>query len=123
MTLPTLREYQMWKYSGENSDIVNYADTVRSQNPHLQIPYYPEESDYIRRYSCNSSDMKIVSDYTNLDFNQIYDLNIFVYWGWLHDTVVWNCEKSLKGRDYLDKCWTNSQTEPDRIALREIFGK
>lgn len=70
-------------------------------------------------YKCLSSDMKIVSDYTLLNFMQIYDLELFDYFGYLHDAVVWNCNKSESGREYLEEAYMHSQTEPDRAVLRQ----
>ncbi len=63
--------------------------------------------------------MKIVSDYTMLNFMQIYDLEVFDYYGYLHDAVVWNCNKTESGRAYLEEAYMHSQTEPDRAVLRQ----
>lgn len=63
--------------------------------------------------------MKIVSDYTQLNFMMIYDLEVFDYFGYLHDAVVWACDKTEAGREYLADAYMHSQTEPDRAALRE----
>lgn len=141
--IPTVREYQVLKNSENTTEIVALAkdiagvkslaefqsflteylteiDTIRAENICLQVPYYPEENEQKHYYNCNSTDIKIVSDYTGLNFCQIHELDIFTFWAWLHDAVVWNCEKSEEGQDYLEKCWTNSQTEPDRTALKEF---
>lgn len=142
--LPTVMEYLVLKYSENTADVVAVAknitelnsmeefqgflteylteiETERAENPQLQTPYYPKEDEQEHYYNCNSTDIKLVSDYTRLNFCQIHELDIFTFWAWLHDAVVWDCNKSEDGRDYLEKCWTNSQTEPDRTALREIF--
>lgn len=142
--IPTVREYLVLKNSENTADVVAVAktitelnsltefqsflteylteiDMIRAENIHLQVPYYPEEDEQKHYYNCNSTDIKIVSDYTALNFNEVNNTDIFTFWSWLHDAVVWNCEKSEEGQDYLEKCWTNSQTEPDRIALRELL--
>ncbi|MBR4627788.1 MAG: hypothetical protein IKO47_08835 [Ruminococcus sp.] len=62
--------------------------------------------------------MKIVGDYTRLDFIQIWLLEVFDYWGYLHDAVVWNCGRTPEGREYLETAYNHSQTEPDRARLR-----
>lgn len=144
--LPTVREYQALKNSANTAEIVALAkdiagvnslgefqsfiteylaeiDMMRAENQHLQVPYYPEKDDRKYYYNCNSTDIKVVSDYTRHNFSEILELDIVTFWAWLHDAAVYNCEKTEEGQDYLEKCWTNSQTEPDRIALREIFGK
>ena len=63
--------------------------------------------------------MKIISDYTLMNFMQIFEINIFEYWNYLHDAVVWNCEKSAEGRDYLESAHNHTAKEPDRKGLRE----
>jgi hypothetical protein len=63
--------------------------------------------------------MKVVSDYTRLNFGEVWALDIFEYWGYLHDAVVWNCErKGETGREYLTSAYNHSRSEPDRAALR-----
>ena len=143
---PTVREYLVLKYSENTADVVAVAknitelnsmeefqsfiteylteiETERAKNPQLQTPYYPEENGRKHYYNCNSIDVKVVSDYTGLNFYEIYNsIDIFSFWAWHHDATVWNCEKFEDGQDYLEKCWTNSQTEPDRTALREVLG-
>ncbi len=85
------------------------------------MPYYPIEGGKV--YFDNvSSDMKIVADYTGYNFGEIDGLEIFDYWGYLHDAVVWNCRRSEAGKEYLENAWYYQQTEPDRKALRAKFG-
>lgn len=142
---PTVREYLILKYSKDIEEIlavVNGITEVKSikgfrkfltaylteieiekmKNPELNLPYYPEETEHKQYFSCNSQDIKIVSDYTHLTFTEIYSLNIFEFWGYLHDAAVWNLSRTESGRDYLEKAYINSQTEPDRESLREISG-
>lgn len=120
--IPTVIEYFTWKSSGENAEIIAEIDSERENNPDLKTPYYPEESEYIRRFSCNTQEIKITADYCNMNFLEVLALDIFTYWSWLHDAVVWNCEKTEDGRNYLEKAWAGSQKEPDREAIRAIFG-
>ena len=67
----------------------------------------------------NSSDFKIVSDYTLMSFEQVFEISIFEFFEYLHDAVVWNCEKTEEGRDYLESAYNHSIIEPDRKGLRE----
>lgn len=67
----------------------------------------------------HSSDFKIVSDYTLMSFSEVFETDIFEFFEYLHDAVVWNCEKTEKGRDYLESAYNHSITEPDRKELRE----
>lgn len=86
--------------------------------PKLITPYSPKETEDKVYFKCVSSDKKIVSDYTGLNFGQIDDLEVFDYYGYLHDAIVWNCRRTKEGRDYLEDAYMHSQTEPDRAALR-----
>lgn len=122
MKIPTVSEYFSWKSSGKNIEVISEIDRIRENNPDLKMPYYPEKSDYIRHFSCNTQDIKMVADYSNMGFTEVLALDIFTYWSWLHDSVVWDCEKSEDGRNYLEKAWAGSQKEPDREAIRAIFG-
>lgn len=86
--------------------------------PKLITPCIPQERS--REFFINSSsDVKIVSDYTSLNFNEVYDMDIFSYYGYLHDAVVWNCSKTNAGKDYLESAYNHSQTEPDRDKLNK----
>lgn len=93
----------------------------KEERPKLTVPYSLEKNEDKVYYKCNSSDMKIVSDYTRLSFFQIDELEIFDYYSYLHDAVVWNCNKTADGRDYLEKAYTHSASEPDRAALRKYI--
>lgn len=58
-----------------------------------------------------------------MDFEQLDNLNTFVFWLYLRDAVVYNASQTEDGRDWLERCWVQQQTEPDRKSLRELFGK
>ncbi len=90
--------------------------------PKLNVPYFPENGGSKARFENSSSDVKIVADYTGYNFGEIGELEIFDYWGYLHDAVVWNCELSKAGREYLENAYFYQQTKPDRKALKEKFG-
>lgn len=136
---PTLWEYLVLKNSEDYSQLYFVAESIagsdnieefqryqadyiaeiearKDRDPQLKTPYYMEYSEEKQYYSCNSSDMKLVSDYTRLNFNEIFKLDIFLYWSWLHDAVVYLCSKTDEGKDYLEMCWCMSQTEPDEDA-------
>lgn len=54
-----------------------------------------------------------------MSFSEVFETDIFEFFEYLHDAVVWNCEKTEKGRDYLESAYNHSQKEPDRKGLRE----
>ena len=85
------------------------------------MPYYPEEGGKAFFYN-ESRDEKLVYDYTGIDFLRIGELDVFSYWAYLHDAVVWDCGRTPKGREYLENAYYYQQTEPDRKALRSKFG-
>lgn len=90
--------------------------------PKLKVPYYPTGNESKAFFKNNSSDVKIVSDYTGYNFGRVYELEIFEYWGYLHDAVVWNCSRTDAGKEYLENAYYYQQTEPDRKALKAKFG-
>lgn len=144
--IPTVKEYLTLKYSTDIAETIKIAQEIapeirtvkdlrtflseylsaieaeKMSNPELNIPYYPEENERKQYYNCNTQDLKIVSDYTRLSFSEVESLDIFTFWGYLHDAAVWNCNKTESGREYLEKAYTHSQKEPDRVALRHFFG-
>ena len=89
--------------------------------PKLKVPYYPTGNESKAFFKNNSSDVKIVSDYTGYNFGRVYELEIFEYWGYLHDAFVWEHSGSKQGREYLEKAYDYQQTEPDRTGLRRVL--
>jgi hypothetical protein len=90
--------------------------------PKLRTPHYPDNGE--RAYYQNqTSDKKIVADYANISIPDTENLEIFEFWGLLHDAVVWNCNKTEHGREYLENAWIYAQTKADRNALRVEIGK
>ena len=61
--------------------------------------------------------------FTGMDFAQLGKLNVFMFWLYLHDAVIYNASMTEEGRDWLERCWVQQQTEPDRKALRKLFEK
>lgn len=86
------------------------------------MPYYPENSGSKAFFSNPTEKIKTVSDYTGLNFFETESLEIFDFWGFLHDAVIWICGRTESGREYLENAYYYSQTEPDRSALRRNFG-
>jgi len=99
------------------------VDQGRSrQRPKLRTPCAPSDEERREFFVNNSSDVKVVSDYTALSFREVGELELFDYYGYLHDAVVWNCSRTEAGRDYLESAYNHSRTEPDRSALRAKLG-
>ena len=60
-------------------------------------------------------------EYSGLDFKQQQTLNIVEFMALARDAYISNHNRTKEGREYLEQCWINEQTKPDRGALREIF--
>lgn len=144
---PTLREYLILKYSESLKDVLDAVleisegsvktpeeiktflteyltavENTKQSDESMLVPECPIGLEREEHYRCSTSDIKIASDYTRLSFSEILDLDVFTFWRYLHDAVVWNCQKTKEGREYLENAWYYKQTEPDREALRQKFG-
>jgi hypothetical protein len=87
----------------------------------LIIPYYDDNSSK-GHYDINTHEERLVSEHTGFNFREINELCVFEYWLYLRDAVIYRYSETESGREYLDKCWTLEQTEPDRQALRKKLG-
>ena len=92
------------------------------ERPKLKVPYCPDK-DNKGHYKTNTLEEKLVAEYAGYNFDRIEELEVTEYWLLLRDAVVYNCQQTEEGRDYLEKCWLADQTEPDRNALRKYFKK
>lgn len=54
---------------------------------------------------------------------EVYEMNIFMFWFFLREAMIYQYQQTEDGRKYLEDAWRITQTEPDRKALRESFGK
>lgn len=61
--------------------------------------------------------------YTGLDMLQIQALDIVDYLLLRRDAFIYRMSQTEKGEEYLNNAWRLEQTEPDRNALRNQFGK
>ena len=74
-------------------------------------------------YTALSGNDKVVASYAGISIFHVQELDVFTYWQLLRDAVIYVCQKTEQGRDYLERCWAAEQTEPDRKMLRQYFGK
>lgn len=85
-------------------------------------PFYrPEPGGH--KYEIESWFEHLVSEYTGLNLYEIQDLTLTDYLLLRRDAFINALNGSEKGREYLDKAWILEQTEPDRNALRQKYGK
>ena len=57
-----------------------------------------------------------------MSFPEVMDLGVFDFWQLLRDAVIYNASQTDKGRTWLQHCYAQEQTEPDRQTLRRLFG-
>ena len=65
----------------------------------------------------------MVSRYTGLTMVEVENLDIVDYLSYRRDAFIYKMSQTEKGREYLRNAYCISQTEPDRKALRDQFGK
>ncbi|MCI1958971.1 MAG: hypothetical protein LKJ25_05020 [Clostridia bacterium] len=70
----------------------------------------------------DTEDLKMVADYSRLNFNECLELDCYTYKAILKDAFIYKMRKTKEGAEYLEDCWLLQQTQPDRKKLREKFG-
>ena len=93
------------------------------------MPYYPfEKNSDDKAYFINSTqEEKTVSGYTKLNFIEIDELDVFIYWRYLRDAVIWNLNQTEKGKDYLKKAYNYTKNKnvdkADRNAIADFLAE
>lgn len=75
------------------------------------------------KYSVSTFWVHRVSEYTGLNFYEVWAMNYIVYLTLRRDAFIAWLSRTETGTEYLDNAWRMEQTEPDREALRAKFGK
>lgn len=87
------------------------------------FPHIPQNEPTEEQYFYAETDeLKYISDYTGLNFNEVLELDCYTYKVLLSDAYIYKMSQTKEGREYLQECYILQQTEPDRKALRENFG-
>ena len=68
----------------------------------------------------STGDLKLVSDYTGLNFNEVIELDCITFKMLVRDAFVDMMSRTEEGRDYLEQCWILTQTKPDTAKLRKL---
>lgn len=88
------------------------------------MPYYPlRDSEGGHQYTTTSYWVRLVSEYTGLNFHEVRELNYIVFLTWRRDAFIYMLSRTEKGQEYLDNAWRMEQTKPDRQALRKKLRK
>ena len=56
-----------------------------------------------------------------MPFSEIVELDVVTYRKLLKDAIVYACEQTEEGKDYLDNCWILGQTRPDYKKIKEKY--
>lgn len=64
----------------------------------------------------------MVSFYSGLNFNEVLELDVYTFAILLKDAFIERMSETKEGQDYLEQAWILTQTEPDRKALKEVWG-
>lgn len=75
------------------------------------------------KYSAPTWYKHLVAVYTGLDFQEIKRLPYIEYLQYRRDAFINRLNQSESGQEYLRNAWRMEQTEPDRAALRRMFGR
>ncbi|MGN0077681.1 MAG: hypothetical protein ACI36V_02740 [Coriobacteriales bacterium] len=65
----------------------------------------------------------MAADWLRIPLTEVDKLDYLFYLRVRRDAFVSRLEQSEAGRDYLQKAWLLSRTEPDREASRRLFGR
>ena len=87
------------------------------------MPYYPIGSQGGHQYSTTTYWVHRVSEYTGLNFIEVWALNYLVYLTLRRDAFISWLSRTEAGNEYLDNAWRMEQTKADRATLRERFGR
>lgn len=75
------------------------------------------------QYSVTTYWVHRVSEYTGLNFYEVWAMDYVVYLTLRRDAFIAWLSRTEAGTEYLDNAWRMTQTEPDRKALRAKFGR
>jgi hypothetical protein len=90
----------------------------------LTIPYCPtNKEDKGYDYEIYTTEIKLICDYTGLNFKEINDMDFDEYKLLFRDAYIWKLQQSEKGQEFLKDCWALEKSEPDREKLRQAFIK
>ena len=81
----------------------------------------PTNEEYKSYLVVGTEDLKIMRDYSGIDFDSLYQLDCITFKILFKDAYIYNLKQTKEGREYLENCWLLTQTAPDRKALRNKF--
>lgn len=67
--------------------------------------------------------IKMVSDYTGLNFNEVIELDCYTFRVLTKDALINKLSHTEEGMALLEEDWLLKQTSPDMGKLRNMFGE
>lgn len=84
------------------------------------IDKYFETDEWEGNYDTSSGEIKAISDYSKLSFNEVMDLPLSLFLLLKKDAWMYNNMRSEKGKEFLRALWRLQQTEPDYDAIHRF---
>lgn len=84
------------------------------------IAKYFETEEWVNDYDCMTCEIKAISDYTGLSFNEVLELPISLFLLYKKEAWIQNNLKSEAGRQFLKDLWRLQQTQPDMDAIHRF---
>ena len=72
-------------------------------------------------YKTEFHEMKFVSDYTNMNFQELRGLDVLTFWRYYRDAIIYKGIQSEHGKEFLNNAYNSVQTKPDRLAIAELI--
>lgn len=91
------------------------------EHPAYKPPHVKEDTPSESHYSTVFHELKLVSDYTRDSFTTLRKMDVLTFWRYYRDAIIYNCNKSEDGKEYLNKAYNQEQTKPDRVAIAAIM--
>lgn len=85
------------------------------------MPLSENDAAAAAHYETVTDTLKLISDYTRLNFNEIMELDCCIYKLYFRDAYIYMMKQTKEGREYLENCWILQQTKPDRNRLRDRY--
>lgn len=104
-------------------ELTKWLKGTKAGNELYRAPYHKQEQSIITHYHTTYSELKFVSDYINTGFEDIRKIDIFRFWRYYRDAVIYSCNKTEEGREYLNAAWNDMQDKPDREAIAALIAE
>lgn len=92
----------------------------RSEEQYMP-PHIATDKETEQIYKTEFHEMKFVSDYTNMNFQELRGLDVLTFWRYYRDAIIYNCIQSEKGREFLNNAYNSVQTKPDVAAIAALI--